>query len=121
MLSTADVATRQDALSDEEVIGRVLAGETEMYEIVMRRHSQRLYRVARATLRNDGRAQDLMQDTYVRAFEHLGQFDGRAKFSTWLTRIAVHESLTRQHRGNRLRRWNQSQNGKETLWTGLPL
>ena len=42
-----------------------------------------------------------MQDTYVRAYEHLDQFAGRAKFSTWLTRIAVHEALARQHRGNR--------------------
>ncbi len=72
-----------------------------MFEIVMRRHNQRLYRVARAILRNDGEAEDVMQDAYVRAYEHLDQFAERAKFSTWLTRIAVHEALARQHRGNR--------------------
>jgi len=44
---------------------------------------------------------DVMRDAYVRAFEHLAQFAGRAKFSTWLTRIAVHEALARQRRGNR--------------------
>ena len=80
---------------------RVLAGKTGMFEIVMRRHNQRIYRVARAILRNDGEAEDVMQDAYVRAYEHLDQFAGRAKFSTWLTRIAVHEALARQHRGNR--------------------
>jgi RNA polymerase sigma-70 factor (ECF subfamily) len=101
MVNPAEVATSQEPLSDEEVVTRVLAGETGMFEIVMRRHNQRLYRVARAILRNDGEAEDVMQDAYVRAYEHLDQFAGRAKFSTWLTSIAVHEALARQHRGNR--------------------
>ena len=101
MGSPAEVATSQEPLSDEEVVGRVLAGETGMFEIIMRRNNQRLYRVARAILRNDDEAEDVMQDAYVRAYEHLDQFAGRAKFSTWLTRIAVHEALARQHRGNR--------------------
>jgi RNA polymerase sigma-70 factor, ECF subfamily len=101
MVSTAEAATSQEPLSDEEVVARVLAGETGMFEVVMRRHNQRLYSVARAILRNDGEAEDVMQDAYVRAYEHLNQFAGRAKFSTWLTRIAVHEALARQRRGNR--------------------
>ena len=93
--------TAQDPLSDEEVVALVLAGETSMFEIVIRRYNQRLYRVARSILRNDSEAEDVMQDAYVRAYEHLDQFAGKAKFSTWLTRIAVHEALARQHRGNR--------------------
>jgi RNA polymerase sigma-70 factor (ECF subfamily) len=101
MVSLAEVATVQEPLSDEEVVARVLAGETGMFEIIMRRHNQRLYRVARAILRNDGEAEDVMQDAYVRAYEHLDQFAGRSKFSTWLTRIAVHEALARQRRQNR--------------------
>jgi RNA polymerase sigma-70 factor (ECF subfamily) len=101
MVSTAEAATSQEPLSDEEVVTRVLAGETGMFEVVMRRHNQRLYSVARAILRNDGEAEDVMQDAYVRAYEHLNQFAGRAKFSTWLTRIAVHEPLARQPRGSR--------------------
>jgi len=86
------------ALSDEEVVERVLAGDTALYEVVMRRYNTRLYRVARAILKNDGEAEDVMQDAYVRAFQYLGQFAGRSKFSTWLTRIAVHEALARAHR-----------------------
>lgn len=101
MVSPTEVATSQELLSDEDVVTRVLAGETGMFEIVMRRHNQRLYRVARAILRNDGEAEDVMQDAYVRAYEHLDQFAGRAKFSTWLTRIAVHEALARHRRDNR--------------------
>jgi RNA polymerase sigma-70 factor (ECF subfamily) len=99
MISPAEVITSPELLRDEEVVARVLAGDTGMFEIVMRRYNQRLYRVARAILRNDGEAEDVMQDAYVRAYMHLDQFAGRAKFSTWLTRIAVHEALTRQRRG----------------------
>ena len=101
MTTQTETVISQDPLSDDEVVARVLAGETSIFEIVMRRYNQRLYRVARAILRNDGEAEDVMQDAYVRAFEHLDQFAGRAKFSTWLTRIAVHEALARQRRENR--------------------
>ena len=101
MVSPANATASQEPLIDEEVVGRVLAGQTALFEIVMRRHNQLLYRVAWAILRNDGEAEDVMQDAYVRAFEHLAQFAGRAKFSTWLTRIAVHEALARQRRENR--------------------
>jgi RNA polymerase sigma-70 factor (ECF subfamily) len=89
-------------LSDEEVVERVLAGEVELFEILMRRYNQRLYRVARAILVDDAEAEDVMQDAYVRAYSHLSQFAGRASFATWLTRIAVHEALARARRGRRL-------------------
>ena len=92
---------KAEAWSDEEVVRRVLAGETALYEILMRRYNQRLYRVARAILREDGEAEDVMQDAYVRAYQHLDQFAGRAPFATWLTRIAVHEALGRLRLRNR--------------------
>ncbi len=98
----ADPLPSLSILSDEEVVERVLAGEIEIFEILMRRYNQRLYRVARAILADDGEAEDVMQDAYVRAYSHLGQFAGRARFSTWLTRIAVHEALARARRGRRL-------------------
>lgn len=92
---------RSQNLSDEEVVERVLAGDTALFEILMRRYNQRLYRVARGILRDDAESEDVMQDAYVRAYQHLRQFAGRAKFSTWLTRIAVHEALARVQRRNR--------------------
>jgi len=61
----------------------------------MRRHNQRIYRATRSILRDDDECEDVMQETYVRAFEHLSQFEGRARFSTWLTRIAVNEAIKR--------------------------
>src|SRR5437016_1225883 len=96
--------------TDEEVIERVKAGDTALYEIVMRRYNQRLYRVARAILREDAEAEDVMQDAYVRAYQHLDQFAGRAKFSTWLTRIAVHEALARANRRRRYEALDASPN-----------
>ena len=91
----------QTELKDEEVVSRVLAGEVELFEILMRRYNQRLYRVSRIILRDDAEAEDVMQDAYVRAYEHLHQFAGKAAFSTWLTRIAIHEALARKRRRGR--------------------
>lgn len=92
---------KPEACSDEEIVDRVRRGDTALYEIIMRRYNQRLYRVARAILRNNAEAEDVMQDAYVRAYQHLDQFAGRALFSTWLTRIAVHEALSRLRLRNR--------------------
>ena len=89
--------------SDEELVVRILAGEVLLFEIIMRRHSQKLYRVARGILRDGGEAEDVMQAAYVRAYQHLSQFAGKAKFSTWLTRIAVHEALNRLEDRARIR------------------
>jgi RNA polymerase sigma-70 factor, ECF subfamily len=93
---------RVSTLTDEQIIARVLGGETQLYELIMRRYNQRLYRAARAILRDEGEAEDVMQDAYVRAYAHLREFEGRALFSTWLTRIAVHEALARLRQRQRL-------------------
>ena len=107
------------ALTDEEVVARVRNGEVSLFEVLMRRYNQRLYRVARAILADDSEAEDVMQDAYVRAFSHLDQFAGRARFSTWLTRIAVYEALARARRQRRTVEIDaMDQNKKQTL-TGL--
>jgi RNA polymerase sigma-70 factor, ECF subfamily len=87
---------KSESLTDEEVVNRVRDGETALYEVIMRRYNQRLYRIARAILHNDVEAEDVMQDAYVRAYTHLGQFAARAPFASWLTRIAVNEALARR-------------------------
>jgi RNA polymerase sigma-70 factor (ECF subfamily) len=88
-------------LPDEEIVSRVLAGEAALFEIIMRRYNQRLYRVAYSILRNDAEAEDVMQEAYVRAFQHFKLFEARAKFATWLTRNAVLEANLRSQRGKR--------------------
>jgi RNA polymerase sigma-70 factor (ECF subfamily) len=81
--------------TDQEVVERVKAGDTALYEVIMRRYNRRLYCVARAILRDDTEAEDVMQDAYVQAYQNLHQFAARAPFSAWLTRIAIHEALGR--------------------------
>lgn len=83
------------SLSDEEVVGRIRQGEAALFEVLMRRYNPRLYRVALSIVKNDAEAEDVMQQAYVSAYRHLDQFAERAKFSTWLTRIAVNEALRR--------------------------
>ncbi|HET7544022.1 MAG TPA: RNA polymerase sigma factor [Polyangiaceae bacterium] len=88
-------------LSDEAVIARIRNGEHWCFEILMRRHNRRVFRATRAILRRDDEAEDVMQEAYVRAFEHLADFRGDASFATWITRIAIHEALARKRREQR--------------------
>ena len=90
------------ALDDLEIVRRVKAGEGALFELLMRRYNQRLYRVARGIVKDDAEAEDVMQQAYVNAYTHLDQFADRAKFSTWLTRITVYEALARLRRRGRL-------------------
>lgn len=101
MSALAAAAVAPATLPDEEIVARVLAGETALFEILMRRHNQQLYRAARAILRDEREAEDVMQQAYVNAYTHLVQFDRRATFSTWLTKIAVYEALGRARRRGR--------------------
>jgi RNA polymerase sigma-70 factor (ECF subfamily) len=87
-----------DALTDHQLVRRVLAGETALFEFLVHRHSQRVYRAARAVLRYDDEAADVVQETYLKAFRNLKQFAGQAKFSTWLIKIAIHEARARQRK-----------------------
>jgi RNA polymerase sigma-70 factor, ECF subfamily len=81
--------------TDEVVIRQVLDGNTPLFELLMRRYNERVYRAARSIVRNEHEAEDVMQQAYVNAFAHLAQFNGSARFSTWLIRIAVNEALAR--------------------------
>src|SRR5215831_1889388 len=120
MVSTALLEqAKQEAWSDEQVVRRIVGGETALYEVLMRRHNQRLYRVARAILRNDTEAEDVMQDAYVRAYQHLADFEGRARFSTWLTRIAVHEALARCRSRSRYQSLDDSEESKGGIMESL--
>ncbi len=86
---------RDDAreLSDEAIVLRVKAGETGLFRHLLRRYNQRVYRAARAVLRDDAEAEDVAQEAWVRAYQHLRELEGRALFPTWITRIAFHEAL----------------------------
>ena len=98
-------SVQDPGLSDLEVIERVRSGEVDLFEILMRRYNQRVYRIARSVLRSDAEAEDLTQEAWVRAYEHLADFAGRAAFSTWLVRIVLHEGWARARRDRRFEEW----------------
>lgn len=114
-MQTTEILDRAqlEGWSDEEIVDRVRGGETALYEILVRRYNQRLYRVARAILRDDTEAEDVMQEAYVRAFQYLHQFEGRSPFSTWLTRIAVHEALARVRTRQRVVQFEEPEEDSE--------
>lgn len=93
MLPAAVTPATPAELSDELIVERVRGGDTALYEILVRRHNQRLYRTVRAILRDDRDVEDVMQQAYIDAYTHLDQFRGSAKFATWLTRIAVNRAI----------------------------
>jgi RNA polymerase sigma-70 factor (ECF subfamily) len=96
------VLERWVGLSDEDIVLRVLQGQTALFEVLMRRHNERIYRAVRAILRGDSQGtEDVMQQAYVNAYAHLRQFDRRAAFSTWLTRIAVNEAISQARQQGR--------------------
>src|SRR5690349_20202959 len=91
----------RDVLTDEEVVARVVAGEGALFELLMRRHNQRLFRTVRALTRDDDAAEEVLQRAYVAAWQGLASFEGRSSFVTWITRIAMNmcgESATRERR-----------------------
>src|SRR6478735_9280501 len=95
---SAVTAATSSPLTDEEIVRRVRAGDRALFEILMRRHNQRVYRVARAVVNDEGEVEDVMQQAYINAFTHLHQFQERARFSTWLTRITLNEAFGRRRR-----------------------
>ncbi len=89
------------APDDITLVDRVLNGETRAYELLMRKHNQRLYRIARTYLRDEDEIEDVMQEAYVKAYEQLPRFERRAQFSTWLIRILINEAYARLRRQKR--------------------
>jgi RNA polymerase sigma-70 factor, ECF subfamily len=95
-LARASARALDPTVSDDDVVTRVLAGDTPLYEVLMRRYNQRLYRAVRAILRDDAEVEDVLQEAYLAAYRSLGAFEGRARVSTWLVRIAVNKALDRR-------------------------
>ena len=82
-----------DALDDVGLVQHVQRGNSAAFGVLMRRYNRRLYRTARAILKDDGGAEDALQEAYVAAYRHIGDFRGDAAIGTWLTRIVVNQAL----------------------------
>ncbi|TCS05377.1 RNA polymerase sigma factor [Rhizobium sp. BK418] len=88
--------------SDPELVAMALARDAEGFRAIMRRYNRRLFRIARGILRDDAMAEDALQEAYLKAFRHLGDFQGASAFSTWLTRIVMNEALARLRKVRRM-------------------
>jgi RNA polymerase sigma-70 factor, ECF subfamily len=106
---------RNPSLDDAEVVRRVLDGERQLFEVLVRRHDPRVYRTVRAILRDEDEAEDAMQAAWVSAYQHLGEFAGTAAFTTWLVRIAANEALGRLRGRTRLVRADDDEEEAGTM------
>ena len=84
--------------TDADLVTRALARDEAAVRLIMQSNNRRLYRLARGILRNDSEAEDVVQETYFRAFTHLENFRGDSSLATWLSRIAMNEALGRLRR-----------------------
>jgi RNA polymerase sigma-70 factor (ECF subfamily) len=91
-----------EQLPDHQIVARVLADDSGLFELIMRRYNRRLFRIARGILGDDAEAEDAVQDAYIRAYRKLGQFRGPGGFGGWLCQIASNEALMRRRRRVRL-------------------
>src|SRR5262245_28855628 len=102
MTTAASLQLQQaEGLLDEDIVKRVLGGDTFLFELLMRRHNQRVYRSVRSLIKVEADVEDVMQQAYMAAYVHLHTFAGTARFSTWLVRIAINEALMRLRRAKR--------------------
>lgn len=81
---------------DKEIIEQILKGEKELYEKLMRKYDQRLFRISMSIINDEAEARDIMQNTYLNAYLQLSSLENKTGFSTWLTRILINESLLRK-------------------------
>ena len=102
---TPPVPTPKPAsVDDAELVGRIARHDQAAFEILMRRYNGKLFRVARAILKDDAEAEDALQEAYLDAFRHIDEFRGEARLGTWLTRIVINQALVRlrKHRRDRV-------------------
>jgi RNA polymerase sigma-70 factor (ECF subfamily) len=89
--------------ADAELVARTAEGDQAAFEALMRRYNGKLFRVARAILKDDTEAEDALQDGYLLAYRRIGEFRGDAQLSTWLTRIVINQALMRLRKQKRER------------------
>lgn len=91
-------------MSDEDIVDRIVKGEQHLFEQLMRKYNQRMYRISMAIINDDKEAEDIMQIAYINAYQQLSKFEKRSSFATWLTRILIYESLLHKKRKAKLRK-----------------
>jgi RNA polymerase sigma factor (sigma-70 family) len=108
-------------IKESEVVKRILSGEKELYEILVRRNNQKLYRIIRSYLKDEAEIEDIMQNSYLKAYTKLYQFKLESSFSTWLIRIGINEALARlKEKGRFFNLKEESANLKANIILEIP-
>jgi RNA polymerase sigma-70 factor, ECF subfamily len=94
-------STVSDQSGDFDLVRRALTRDADAFRTIMRTHNRRLYRIARGVVRNDGEAEDIVQEAYLSAFAHLNTFRGDSSLATWLSRIVINEARGRLRKQRR--------------------
>ncbi|MFB9843774.1 RNA polymerase sigma factor [Mucilaginibacter ginsenosidivorans] len=92
-----DNSTIKD-LSDEQIVARIVGGEQQLYENLMRKYNSRMYRISMSIINDNAEAEDIMQIAYINAYRQLANYRQQSSFGTWLTRILINESLLHKKR-----------------------
>lgn len=102
---------------EADIIDEILNGNKEKYVLLMKKYNQRLYRICRSYLKDEAEIEDVMQDAYIKAYQNLSSFQGRAQFSTWLTRILINECLMRLKKMKRISLVNNDEKSEAMNFT----
>lgn len=102
-------------LTDIQIIEEILKGDKQKYALLMRKYNQRLYRICKGYFKDEAEIEDIMQDTYIKAFQNLGKFEKRSQFVTWLTKILINECLQRLKKLSRITRTEDKEENIETM------
>jgi RNA polymerase sigma-70 factor (ECF subfamily) len=96
------IIEQSGGIPDIVLVKKILCGEKKLFELIIRRYNQRLFRIGLSILNHEEEAEDAMQTTYIKAYEHLEKFENRSSFGTWLTRIMINECLAQKMKKQRL-------------------
>jgi RNA polymerase sigma factor (sigma-70 family) len=102
-------------VKDTTIIEEILKGDKQKYALLMRKYNQRLYRIAKGYLKDEATIEDVMQETYIKAYQKLSTFENRSEFATWLTRILINECLQRLKKLKRLTLTDTNEENTETM------
>jgi RNA polymerase sigma factor (sigma-70 family) len=92
---------KEKEITDEQIISEILSGNKEKYALLMQKYNQRLYRIGKGYIKDEAEIEDVMQETYIKAFQNLSKFENRSQFPTWISRILINECLQRIKKANR--------------------
>jgi RNA polymerase sigma-70 factor, ECF subfamily len=95
MTTIQSIADESEQHPDLALVARARGGDVSAYDALVRKYERQIFRIAQHITQNREDAEDVMQDSFLKAYEKLDQFQGNSKFYTWLVRISVNESLMR--------------------------